>query len=101
MMKSAPSSTLAAASTSAGERGGCGPVAHPRHHRHLRAAQPRRHRLVRAFAAESQAELAPEDGLARTRKLVRIRHQIDIRAADDRNPRLKFHSIASLPKVQS
>ena len=72
-------------------------VAHARHHRHFRAAQARRHGLVRALAAEAQAELAPEDGFARTRKLVGVRDQVDIGAADHRNPRLMFHSTASLP----
>ncbi len=72
-------------------------VAHPGHHGHLRAAQTCCHRLVGALAAEAQAELTPENGLARTREPVGVRDQIDIYAADRRDPRLMFHSNASLP----
>ena len=39
-------------------------VAHARHHGNPRAAQPRRHRLVGALAAEPQVELASENGFA-------------------------------------
>ena len=67
-------------------------VAHPRHHRHPRAAQPRGHGLVGAFPSEAEMEFAPENGLAGTRKVVGKRGQVDVRAPNHDDVGLPVHS---------
>src|SRR5581483_4992381 len=50
---------------------------------HVRAAPARRHRLVGALAAEAEIQRAAEHRLARLRKSIRERGEIDVAAADD------------------
>ena len=55
-------------------------------HRHLGAAEPRRHRLVGALAAPAEVEALAEDGLARLGEAVGEGGQVDVGAADHCNP---------------
>src|SRR5208282_391992 len=67
-------------------------VPNPRHHEDVRAAEPRGHRLVSAFPAESQIELLPKDSFPRLGKLLGERSQINIGATHHRDARTLSHS---------
>ena len=71
-------------------------AADARDHEHLRAAETRRYRLIRALASETEIESLPEDGFARLRELIRECRQIDVGAANHRNSRALCHSALSL-----
>jgi hypothetical protein len=60
-------------------------AAHLGHHRHLRAAESCRHRLIRALAAEAHLEILAEQGLARAREDISECREIGVGAADDGN----------------
>ena len=66
-------------------------AAHPRHHEHIRPAQPGRSRLVSPLAAESEVEFLAEDGFARLGKAVGKSGQVNIGAAYHRNARNFSH----------
>ena len=66
-------------------------VAHTRHHGDARAAQFRGSRLVGAFAAEAQMKLAPEDGLAGARHVVREGSEVDVGASHHHDVRFVRH----------
>src|ERR1700690_2208913 len=64
----------------------------PRHHEYFRAAETRRHGLVRSLAAKAEIEFLPENRFPRLGKPVVERGQINIRAANYRDARPLCHS---------
>jgi hypothetical protein len=81
---------------------GCGTekiAAHARDHKNFRAAETRRHGLVRAFASKTEIELLPEDGFARFWKLISKRGQVNIGAANNNNSRAFSHDRIVSPKA--
>jgi hypothetical protein len=61
-------------------------LADARDHRHVGAAESRRHGLVGSLATPAEIEMIPEDRLSRFRKPVGECRQVHVRAADHCNP---------------
>src|SRR6266404_9207021 len=66
-------------------------VPHSRHHAHVCSAEPRRNRLIGAFAAKAEIELFAEDGLPGPREHIIKRSEVYIGAAHYRNKGLLGH----------
>ncbi len=55
------------------------------HHRHLRAAEPRGDRLIRALSAEAEVKALAEHSLTGARKYIRESRKVRVGAADNGN----------------